>query len=314
MTTNTSFAMKWTGIVTLHNETFTLGGQGDWHRCFKIEPENDLARRFGSRFKITVERESILEDGDVVELCGDVAAPNNSGDTLVITSSVSIKRQPDWIAMSGLRVNVVEVASRGLVTDRIVTDGNWTCLIVEHNVWIGLWGRHLTYSAVYVDIGDGVLPLVPNACAGVVVILQGDVLEFSERGNMWAIHKVERWQCTDLNVPIIIRRMAVNDIAPETDNIANVERFNAKAHSDMRRSVHGEIVVGPLYNQSNTLRGYFIDQAFESDFALVNANGVGGILKYRRHVGIGIHSNSPLSNEFNYGIAFKDERMSRGCR
>ncbi|EGG08535.1 uncharacterized protein MELLADRAFT_104968 [Melampsora larici-populina 98AG31] len=128
-------------------------GFGEWHRCFEVVSENTLACWSNSIFKIRIDDKTLFNDGDIVSLEGDVAAPNDESNTVVIVQGPLLKRSPEWLALSDLKVNLISVSGRGYVLERNIGEGLWSTLLVEHNVWVTMV-RHLHSLALIVtDFG-----------------------------------------------------------------------------------------------------------------------------------------------------------------
>ncbi|EGG11139.1 uncharacterized protein MELLADRAFT_102833 [Melampsora larici-populina 98AG31] len=272
----TALSMRWSGIVTLHNENYVQGAHNDEHRCFAAESKNPNAGIDRSHFTVTVDDTLPLEDGAVVELSGYVTALNNGEEAVVHVYGALRQLSTIAVELSNFQVDVLNVTSRGIITEPRISKGNWSSLVVQHTVWITAWRAWRDYTAIYVDVGDVVIPKAVDLLAGVMVDLEGTLLEFSETGNMWAIHGHKCFRSD-----VIVRRDAVKGVPLVITS--NDEATSLK--SNCAYNVEGQVVArngtSIIFTEANSTS--IVDEAeipVNSLLDTVLAQGLGRIVEW----------------------------------
>ncbi|EGG06928.1 uncharacterized protein MELLADRAFT_63056 [Melampsora larici-populina 98AG31] len=189
----TPLTMQWRGVVTLQNEVYLKDQRSHWHRCFQIETANPLALRHHSVFTLNIDDDKPLDDGTIVTMAGELIAPNDGTESMIVMYGEVEVLTPTAAILSGHRLNNLAVHSRGIVLQRTGDENNWSSLIVNHNVFVNSSVRWIWYTAMYVDIGDKVLPMLTDLRSGSIVDLSGTVLEYNDESNMWIIQVRITW-------------------------------------------------------------------------------------------------------------------------
>ncbi|EGG10623.1 uncharacterized protein MELLADRAFT_60404 [Melampsora larici-populina 98AG31] len=184
----TPLTLRLTGVMSLHNEVYMRGAGNHWHRCFEVETTHPLARCSPLTLLLNIHDGYNFAEGTTVHFAGDLIGLNDGSQSIIIRPDPIFEIGSHCLSHSLSQLNVLEVSSRGRVKEHHVHKAEWTTLVVEHNVYVTHLDRWLLFTAIYVDIGNGVISSFGGVLLGAILNFRGHILEFSDVGHIWAVH------------------------------------------------------------------------------------------------------------------------------